>query len=110
MTATNINLNAAEKKVLTFLADEWSDEAGFYGFKWIGKRTRLPRNKVRLACRSLKRKGLTKFASGLWTDDGTPGGSGYSATKEGRALIDNARPPDKEMQRILAQLQASHGA
>lgn len=87
-----MNLNPAEKKVLGFLAETYSEDFGYTGFSWISKRTRLPRNKVRLACRSLKRKGFAKFSSGLWNDDGQPAGSGYSASREGVAFIETLRP------------------
>lgn len=86
-----MNLNPTEKKVLTYLAGSYCEDFGYSGFQGICKRTKLPRNKVRLACRSLKRKGLAAFSSGLWNDDGQPAGSGYSASREGVAFIEAQR-------------------
>lgn len=81
-----MNLNDAEKKVLAFLADRRCEDFGFYSFAPICAETKLERRRVRLACRSLARKGLTKFAFGLTDEDGHPAGSGYSATSEGVGL------------------------
>lgn len=81
-----MKLNDAERRVLTFLADQRCDEGGYYGFDGIKQHVRLSRREIRLACRSLKRKGLTEFLSGLWNDEG-PAGSGYSATAAGVGFI-----------------------
>lgn len=80
---TAIRLNPYERKVLRFLAARFSDDMGFYGFAGITRGTRLNRNTVRLACRSLTRKGLARFARGLCDDDGDFRGSGYAATALG---------------------------
>lgn len=50
---------------------------------------RLNAMEVRLGCRSLARKGLAEFGKGLWDDEG-PAGSGYCATKQGRASLASA--------------------
>jgi len=82
-----MNLNEAEKQVLAFLATG-SEDFGVYSFDPIARHTKLDRKAVRRACRSLKRKGLTEFHFGCWTEDGEPAGSGYGATKDGHALAD----------------------
>lgn len=41
--------------------------------------------------RSLARKGFAEYARGLWTDDGTPAGSGYACTQSGRNALYVAR-------------------
>ena len=83
-----IKLNHIERKVLMFLVEEFSDEFGYFSFQGIqGNIPGLDRKQIRRACRSLARKGLTKYARGLWTDDGEPRGSGYAATDEGVNFI-----------------------
>lgn len=74
-----------ERKVLAYLAEIYDhyDGGAYCGFAPIMSATGLDRKTVRRACRSLKRKGLADFCVGLWTDDGTPGGSGYGATRAG---------------------------
>lgn len=79
-----------ETKVLAYLAGRYSEDFGFLPFDPIVRETRLDRRQVRLACRSLKRKGLAEFSIGLWTDDGTPAGAGYRATKDGLASLKQA--------------------
>lgn len=81
------NLNPNEVKVLAAL-NTGSDDFGFYPFDTVCRYTKLKRNVVRRACRSLKRKGLARYGMGLWTDDGEPAGSGYAITKDGRGLAD----------------------
>lgn len=85
-----MNLNEAERKVLAFLADQYSDDYGYYGFNGIKQHVKLDRRVIRLACRSLKRKGLTEFKAGLWNDEGEVAGSGYSATKAGVDFLKQA--------------------
>lgn len=81
-------MSPTETKVLTALSESFSDEDGGYlCFASICAETGLDRRQVRLACRSLKRKGLAKFAIGLWTEDGEARGAGYSATREGTEAL-----------------------
>ena len=82
-----MNLNDTETQVLAFLATG-NEDFGGYCFAPIVDHTKLDRAKVRRACRGLKRKGLAEFHRGMWTEDGEPYGSGYSATKEGRGKAD----------------------
>lgn len=72
-----------ERKVLGALL-EGEGYGGFsaFGFRSLVSMTGLERKVVRRACRSLARKGLAEFHKGLWTEDGEPAGSGYSATKK----------------------------
>jgi hypothetical protein len=82
-------LNGNESTVLAILTEQGGEdsECGFLGFKGIEhEMPSLERQAIRRACRSLARKGLARYAKGLWTDDGRPGGSGYAATKAGMAL------------------------
>lgn len=80
-----------EKSVLTALVEDYDtsgwDETGFWSFDPLAKKTGLERRIVRLACRSLARKGLAKFMRGLVNMDGEMAGAGYGATKEGALLI-----------------------
>jgi len=70
-----------EKKVLDTLAacEPFDyDDLCYMNFDGISKRTGLDRRVVRLACRSLKRKGLALFGTGLCHEDGTFAGAGYA--------------------------------
>jgi len=80
-----MKLNDNERKVLAALYNE--DGICFSGFAFLMEETGLDRKAVRRSCRSLKRKGLAQFASGLWDEDGEPRGSGYAATKEGVEVL-----------------------
>lgn len=80
-----MDLTEQERKVLGKL---WSaGEEYCYGFAPIAADTKLDRKQVREACRSLRDKGLTRFERALWDEyDGTPAGSGYGLTREGRTV------------------------
>ena len=84
-----MKLNPNEQQVLFYLAGEGDF---YWGFAAIGECVRLDRKEIRRACRSLSRKGLAEFKSGLWSLDGGPAGSGYRITKDGVniALASNA--------------------
>lgn len=83
-----------ERIVLRTLARALVDDPDhcFLPFATTMKRTGLDRRKVRLACRSLTRKGFAEFCSGLWTDDGEMAGSGYAATSRGCTQAGVANP------------------
>lgn len=81
-----MNLNPTAQKVLVFLADEYSEDFGCFGFAGIMNGTGIDdRKAVRRACRLLARKGLARYERSLWSDCGEPRGAGYGATKEGVA-------------------------
>lgn len=61
-------------------------EEFFRGFRSFSAETGLDRSQVRLACRSLARKGLARYQRGLFNDDGECAGSGYGITREGVEL------------------------
>lgn len=88
---TAIKLTEIEKKVLEVLAEDYDssgwDETGFWSFDPLEKKTGIERRKVRLACRSLARKGFAKYMRGLVNLDGEMAGAGYGATEQGAALI-----------------------
>lgn len=77
-------LNDREGAVLACLKDAHDGMGGFsyLAFAPIQAETGLTRKDVRRACRSLTRKGLAEFGSGLWTEVGYPAGSGYSYAGE----------------------------
>lgn len=81
-----MKLNENETKVLKVLSNIKSYGYGdvYYCFQPICKRTGLNRQQVRLACRSLARKGLAKYSRGLWSEEGEPRGAGYTATEKGK--------------------------
>jgi hypothetical protein len=85
-------MNDTERKVLAFLAENGSEYFCYMGFAAIVADTKLDRKQVRRACRSLARKGLAKFSSGLWTEDGEPAGSGYGVTKDGVQMSQSLVP------------------
>ena len=68
-----------ERRLLRILVGAPVDFDSF-SFRPLMKRLRLSRGEVRRLCRSLCRKGLAEFNSGLWFEDGGPAGSGYSAS------------------------------
>lgn len=82
-----IKLNDNEKKVLRFLAEgngrDYDFDEIFWSFKMICEYTQLDRRMVRLACRSLARKGLSQYLSGLLDEDGLAAGSGYGISSKG---------------------------
>lgn len=84
-------INEAERKILEVLSESYDssgwEETGYYSFDPLVKTTGIDRKKVRLACRSLARKGLAKYMRGLINSDGGMGGAGYGATREGASLI-----------------------
>jgi len=87
-------VNPIEQQVLNVLASG-SDEYGYFSFAGIKARggLELDVKQIRRACRSLKRKGLADFCSGLWDDDGRPAGSGYGATRAGREAAEPIEVP-----------------
>jgi hypothetical protein len=72
------------EKVLEFLAERTGPEA-VYGFAPMCKETGLDRKRVRVICRLFKRKGWAEFYSGLISEDGDFGGSGYCIAPAGMA-------------------------
>jgi len=90
-----MTLTDNERKVLACLVVCGEDYAGYnyFAFGAITEPTKLERAVVRRACRSLKRKGLAEFASGLWSEDGEPAGAGYRASAAGVDLIKSAPRP-----------------
>jgi len=90
-----MKLNDNERKVLACLVVCGEDYCGYcyFNFRSLTGPTKLNRREVRLACRSLKRKGLAEFGRGLWSEDGEPAGSGYRASKAGADLIESAPRP-----------------
>lgn len=67
-------------KALCEVSGDWA----YFTFKLISKKTGLDIAATRQAVRTLASRGYAEFARGLWTEDGTPAGSGYRATDEGR--------------------------
>lgn len=62
------------------------EKRGFYSsLRTIAVNLQSEHNKVRLACRALKRKGLSKQVSWFDQDDGSICGSGYGITPAGIA-------------------------
>lgn len=90
-----VDLDAQERRVLNYLAEEGDDYSGFYafGFDPIIRETGYDKKTVRRVCRSLAAKGLAEYQRGLWTEDGEPAGSGYSCTKDGLHWYWNAPVP-----------------
>lgn len=64
----------------------------YYPFDRIERATGLPRDKVRVACRHLKRRGLLAYARGLWSEStGAPAGAGYGLSDAGYTLMELLR-------------------
>jgi hypothetical protein len=82
-----------ETKALTALAERYSEDFGYLRFATIAAESGLDPSLVRRTVRSLARKGLAEYSNGLWTDDGTPAGAGYRATKAGLHIYWNEINP-----------------
>ena len=81
-------LTLKQSVCLTALASfDDGDGFNFVGFRPLSERTGLDVKLTRRIVRQLSRKGLAKFQSGLWTDEGEPAGSGYGITDAGHAVI-----------------------
>ena len=74
-------------KVLEALAPFEYEDFLYYNFASLMGDTGFDRAKVRRIVRCLARKGLAKYARGLWTEEGEPAGSGYAITEAGRKLL-----------------------
>lgn len=99
-----MNLNPVAQKVLVFLADEYSEDYGCFGFSGIIDGTGIDdRKAVRRACRLLARKGLARYVRTLWSDDGEPRGAGYGATKEGIAICADWPRPCRDCGQHIAE-------
>ena len=62
----------------------------YFPFRAIAKASGLPQKKVRRAVRSLARKGLAKYARGLWCEyTDRPAGAGYSCTELGCSVYNS---------------------
>jgi len=85
-----MKLNDNELAVLKVLAEaySWDEDFCFSPFAPLMEQTGLDRATVRRACRSLRRKGLTRYQSGLWAETGELSGAGYAATAAGAALVE----------------------
>lgn len=87
-----VKLNENESKVLEYLESigHVFDVPAYTGFAPISRATGIELRKVRLACRSLKRKGLADFATGLVTEDGELAGAGYGITDYGLEILEES--------------------
>jgi len=81
-----MKLKPDELAVLDAL-DSGDADFGFFCFAGLIERTGLERRRVRLACRSLARRGLAAYSRGLWDCRGYPAGAGYAITAQGRAVV-----------------------
>ena len=79
-------LTPNQRAVLLAL-DDTPEETPYLAFDGIARRGRIERKLVRRTVRDLARKGYASFAKGLWSDDGTPFGSGYRITDAGREAL-----------------------
>jgi hypothetical protein len=91
-------LRDQHRKVLAALAEVYNEDGmGYCTFGRIADDTGLHVKQVRRSCRFLARNGWTHYGRGLWTEDGEPMGSGYSATKAGvDALLTHPNSGSKE--------------
>lgn len=80
-------LSSDQQTVLKALAHGHSDWGfNFRGFRHLVEATGYKRQRLRVVVRQLARKGLAKYSSGLFTEDGKVGGSGYSVTTMGNIV------------------------
>jgi predicted transcriptional regulator len=81
-----------QRRVLEVLATYRTTDQPFRFFSSISEETGLAKQRVRHACRSLKRKGLVDY-SAVYNEAG-PCGSGYGCNQAGAAwLAQNQRAP-----------------
>lgn len=66
---------------------DFEGEYCYFGFKGLVSLTKMPRARVRVICRALKRKGLTEYMKGLSDGDGQFSGSGYAITDAGHERL-----------------------
>ena len=90
------SVSKREEQVLRALAGCDSEDFGYMSFDGIAQISKLARRHVRRTVRALARKGLTEYCRGLWTEDGTPAGSGYRCTQFGRDMLAARAPKDKQ--------------
>ena len=90
-TPAPVVLTDTEWCILETLAGNFADDFDWwaYTFKGLARETGKPLDDVKTACRSLRQKGFAQPMRGLMTEDGEVAGSGYTATKDGKALCVN---------------------
>ena len=79
-------MNAVRKIVLDALT-QVEDEGWCLNLHGLQVRTGFPKETLRGIIADLREDGLAAYYSGLWTEDGTPGGAGYAITNLGRAVL-----------------------
>jgi hypothetical protein len=100
-------LELAEARVITALSEHGDN---YLSFQHIAEGARLTRDEVVPIVRDLAKRGLAKFARGLWTDDGEMYGSGYALTQAGLAMADAAEETVyTDTLRVLANGASSNG-
>ncbi len=101
----NLTLSQNQLKVLMHLGAcqaESEEGSGFY-MRHIAKETGIEYRLVRIACRSMARKGLTEYTGPLFDDDGRVAGSGYRATPQGIEVFERVQ----ELARIREEIKKS---
>lgn len=89
MTPTNQQDEQNENKVLSVFRLFWNKDENCRSFSDIAGYAEISVKEVRLACRSLRKKGLVEFYNGLLTSDGEVAGSGYCINKAGVEYVKN---------------------
>lgn len=92
--ASAVRVTALERPILLALRKlgNGADEGWHWSFRSIADESGV--EQVRAPIRRLARKGLAKFSRGLWTDDGTPAGSGYAITSLGLEVAEQIGGPN----------------
>ena len=87
-----VHLSPLEAQCLK--AREGTDpDFGYLSFGAIEQRSGLPSHQIRRVTRALARKGLVRYARGLWSDMGEPAGAGYGLTKSGQEYLTKPERP-----------------
>lgn len=79
------SLSPSAIAVLTAL-NSYTDDFCYVQFQTIANKTKMPIKVTRRLTRALSRKGLAKYACGLFNEDGGVAGSGYGITPRGRVV------------------------
>lgn len=76
------NIEVAVAQALAEQEQDWC-----LNVRGLTQRLGIGKDYVLAACRSLRDRGYATFQRGLWTEDGTPAGSGYAITPQGRSWL-----------------------
>ncbi|XAI95988.1 hypothetical protein [Microcystis phage Mwe-JY26] len=81
-----ISLTHRQRLLLIDMLNAGSGPEMYFTFAGLKSITLIDHDSVPQTVRDLARMGLAEYRRGLWTEDGTPGGSGYGLTELGLSV------------------------